>query len=204
VEFLADADKAALQQAVASIEGRSSAEAVVVVRAQSGSYAHVDLGAGIVMGVAVLWIQLFSPWEFSLLSILVAPVAAGGATAWLMSRAPGVRRKLTREAARRRNVRTAARAEFLERGIDRTRGRTGLLVYVSRLERAAEVVGDRGIERVAPAGWSEAVAAIDRAVAGGEPGRKVAERIVALGDLLAATLPRASDDVDEIANVVVA
>ena len=63
--FLTDADKAALAAAATAIEARSSAEIVIVIRAQSDPYVHADLLAGIAAGVLLLWFQLFSPWEFT-------------------------------------------------------------------------------------------------------------------------------------------
>lgn len=203
--FLGDADKVALTDAVSAIEARSSAEVVVLVRPQSGSYRDADLIAGIAFGLLVLWFQLFSPWEFSLLSILVAPVAGGAVAALLVSRAPAARRALTRPATRRQAVLTAARAAFVEHGVDGTSGRTGLLVYVSLLERIVEVVADRGVVQAVPADeWESGVDAVRAAVAKGQPGRVLAGHLVTVGDLLAASLPRAEGDVDELVDEVVA
>jgi putative membrane protein len=205
MSFLTAEAKAALTDAVASIEERSSAEVVVLVRPQSGRYRDADLTAGIAAGLFTLWFQLFSPWEFSLASILVAPVAVGAGMALLVSRAPGPRRWLTREAGRREAVLTAARAAFLERGVDRTRARTGILVYLSLLEREAEVVPDRGIQQaVPPREWDERVAALQRALRAGEPGSVVAGHLRELGAVLAVALPRGADDTDELGNEVVA
>jgi putative membrane protein len=203
--FLTDEDKAALNDAVAAVEALSSAEVVVIVRAQSGSYLHADLLAGIGFGLLVLWFQLFSPWEFSLESILIAAPILGAAVALLVSRAPAVRRRLTSAGRRARSVRTAALAEFIQNGIDATRGRTGVLVYVSLLERLGEVVADRGVTRaVTPAEWDARVGALKAAVAAGEPGKVVATHLRGLAALLAVALPRADDDVDELPNAVVA
>jgi putative membrane protein len=203
--FLTDADKAALAAAATAIEARSSAEILIVIRAQSDPYLHADLLAGIAAGVLLLWFQLFSPWEFSLPWILVGPILFGGATGLLVSRAPGTRRLLTGARWRERIVRNAARAEFLEQGIDTTRGRTGILVYVSILERMAEVVADRGVLRAVPAGeWNAKSTALKQAVAGGERADALAAHVSGLTDLLARALPRAADDEDELSHEVVA
>ena len=203
--FLTDADQAALAAAATAIEARSSAEIVIVIRAQSDPYVHADLLAGIAAGVLLLWFQLFSPWEFSLLWILVGPILFGGATGLLVSRAPGTRRLLTGARWRERIVRNAARAEFLEQGIDTTRGRTGILVYVSILERMAEVVADRGVLRAVPeAEWNAKANALKQAVARGERADALAAHVYGLTDLLARALPRAADDEDELSQEVVA
>jgi putative membrane protein len=93
----------------------------------------------------------------------------------------------------------------VERGVDRTRARTGLLVYVSTLERVAEVVPDRGLAgRVDPAAWERSVAEIRATVANGGNGRAVAAQLTGLIPLIASAAPRAEDDVDELRNEVVA
>ena len=201
--FLDGAGKAALSAAAQAIEGRSSAEVVVMVRPHSGSYRHADLLLGTLFAWATLWFQLFSPWDFSLESIFVAPVVAAVVTATISSRSPLARRLLTRAEERRSAVLIAARAAFVEKGVGLTIGRTGILVFLSLLERIAVVVADKGVrDRVATEAWGAATASIDETFRKGGDGKAVAERILALGDLLAPVLPRAADDVDELAEEV--
>jgi putative membrane protein len=201
--FLKKEDKAALTSAVEALESRSSAEVVVLVRPRSGEYLHADLLMSALVGWLVLAVQLFSPWEFGLTEILVAPPAFGLAAALLTSRVARLRRWLTTTAERRELVRTGAQSAFFERGIDKTRDRTGILVYVSLLERMAEVVADRGVRLAVPeAEWTEGVARVDAAVRAGEPGAAVAGRLLELGGLLERRLPRREDDVDELPNTV--
>jgi putative membrane protein len=203
--FLGQGDQAALVEAATSIEARSSAEIVIVVRPQSGSYRDAELMAGILAGLVLLWFLLFSPWEFDWGTMLWAPTALGVIVALVVDRAPALVRGLTGAERRRRAVHAAACAEFVDREIDLTRGRTGVLVYVSVIERAAEVLPDRGIlAKVPRPDWDARVGALAASVAAGKPGRDVAAHVRALGDLLATSLPRAADDVDELADEVVA
>jgi putative membrane protein len=201
--FLTEAAKQALTDAVRDVESRSSAEVVVAVRARSGHYLHADLLAGVAVAVAVLLGLLFSPWPFDLLWFVVDPLLAGALGAFATSRLPGVRRALTLWRVRRRQVETAARATFVEKGIHRTTGRTGLLVYVSLLEHEAVVVHDLGIETLATTeGWRLCVEEIEEAVRRGEDGAMIAALLRELGDLLAPALVRSAEDVDELANEV--
>ena len=104
---------------------------------------------------------------------------------------------------RRRQVETAARSVFVEKRIHRTSGRTGILLYISLLERDAAVVVDLGVEAVTTAeSWKEAVAGIETAVRRGEDGVTVARRVEALAAVLAPVLIHREDDVDELANEV--
>jgi putative membrane protein len=203
--LLAAAAQDALRAAAADVEARSAAEVVIVVRRQSGSYRDVDLSAGVAAGLLLLWYQLFSPVEFSLGSILWGPPLLGAVVAFAVSRWPTGRRLLTTAGRRRLAVREAACAVFVERGLDATRGRTGLLVFVSQLERAVEVLGDRGLRAAVPeAEWQARTAALQAAVSASDPWTAVAVQVRSLGDVLARVLPRAHDDADELADEVVA
>jgi len=197
--FPAAADKKALVEAVKAVEARSGAEVVVVVRKHSGSYLHADLLLGIAFGSATLWFLLFAPWDVPLLHILVGPLAIGALTGIICSHAPALRRLLTRKAARRERVLSAARASFVEKGVGRTSGRTGLVVYLSLLEQAAEVVADSGVlDRVPAERWTSATRDVDTAIRRGLDGAEIARSIRALADVLAPVLPHQADDVNEL------
>jgi uncharacterized membrane protein len=78
-----------------------------------------------------------------------------------------------------------------------------MLLYISLLEREAVIVPDVGLEALAATEpWKAAVAAIGTAVHKKEDGVQVAQTIRSLGPLLSPVLPRAADDVDELANEV--
>lgn len=201
--FLTDAAKKALSDAVRDVESRCSAELVVAVRARSGSYLHADLIAGILVALAVLAGLLFSPWPFALAWFVLDPLLAGILGGLLASRLPAVRRALTFQQVRRRQVETAARATFVEKGVHATTGRTGVLVYISLLEHEAAVIYDLGVETLATTdGWRLVVEEIEEAVRRGEDGVALATLVRALGDVLAPELVRSADDVDELANEV--
>jgi putative membrane protein len=201
--FLTDEAKKALTEAVREVEASTSAELVVAVRARSGSYLHADLIAGIVVGLAALAFLLFSQWEFGLLWFVIDPVVAGLLGGLIASRFPGLRRLLTRPAVRRGLAETAARRLFLEKRVHGTTGRTGFLLYISVLEREAVVVTDLGLEALAATeSWQHAIGAIEAGVRQGEDGVRIAERVRSLAHICGPALPRAHDDVDELANEV--
>jgi putative membrane protein len=202
-KFLGDAATTALRDAISAIEARSSAELVVSVRARSAAYLHADILVGVVAALGVLAFLLFSPYPFALHWFLIDPILVGGVCALAASRLPPVRRALTPRAVQDSRVRAAAGALFLEKGVHHTRERTGILLYVSLLERRALLVADAAVEREVPRReWRAAAAAIDRVVASGGDGVDVAHALATLGDLLALHLPRAAGDVNELADEV--
>ncbi len=197
--FLDDEAKKALREAAEAVEAASSAELVIAVRPRSGSYLGADLLAGIVAGVASLAFLLFSPWTFALHWFVIDPLVVGLLAGLAASRSSKLRRWLTSRALRRARVERAARATFVERGIHRTRGRTGILLYISTLERDAEVVVDTGVEPLAAtAAWQRAVGEIVEGVRRKETGVQLAPRVRALAEIVAPVLVRQVDDVDEL------
>jgi putative membrane protein len=201
--FLTDATKKALTGAVQAVEAGSSAELVISVRPSSGYYLHADLLAGLAAAFAALAVLLYAPKTFGLAWFILDPLFAAALGAFVSSRSPALRRRLTPPSVRRRQVETAARAMFVEKRIHRTTGRTGILLYISLLERDAAVVVDLGVEPAAATdGWKEAMAGIETAVRRGEDGAAVARRVESLAAVLSPLLVRSADDVDELANEV--
>jgi len=201
--FLTDPARQALAEATRRVEAGCSAELVVAVRPRSGSYLHADLIAGAVTALAALAFLIFSPWPFAPVWLVADPFLAGLLGALLSSRLPALRRALTKPALRRERTERAARSTFVERRIHTTAGRTGILLYVSLLEREAAFVVDIGVEPVAATPpWRSAAGEIEAAVRRGENGVQVAKRIESLAAILPTALPRSADDVDELANEV--
>lgn len=191
--FLDDAARAAFKQAIERVENASAVEVVVALRQKSARYVHANVIVGAVLAFAGLAVMLYAKATFTLGSILVDPfvvaLLGGGAVELL----PAVKRGLTTARVRRHHVTRAARATFVERGVHNTTGRTGLLVYISWLERQIALVPDSGIPATALAGLEDALTA---AMRGG--GVAVARRLEEVAPLCAECLPHQADDVNEL------
>jgi len=203
--FVNDEAKRAFKGAIESIEACSSAEVVITVRHHSGSYLHADLIVGAIAAVGTLAFTLYSSFEFSLLSILIDPLIVGIAFGCLSTQLPMVRRWITPAKARRRRVIQAAHATFYEKGIRLTKERIGILVYMSLLERAVEVVCDTGVHAAVPATeWNLATALIEAKLRNTMDAQAVAKKIEDLKIICESVLERSEDDVNELADEVCA
>ena len=197
--FTDKAAKSEVAQAIREIERATAAEVVVAVRPSSGYYRHTDYLVGFVMSFAALLVFLFDSHEFSIDWMPLDTVVAFAVGTFLSASFPPLRRALTSRRLMRANVRTAARATFFDLGIGKTSGRTGILVYVSMFEKSAEVVADVAIDRaVLGAPFTNAVAALDAALAHGPSFPRFTEALRALGPILGKTLPRLADDINEL------
>ena len=169
------------------------------MRRRCGNYRHTDLFVGAALGFATLLVLLFHPIEFSVdwmpLNVLCAFVLAS----YVCATVSPIRRLFTSRALMDDQVRVAARAAFYDMGISQTRGRTGVLVFVSFFERRVVVVPDSGIH-VAELGpdWAIATEALEAAVRVTPDFPAFLTALRSLGPPLAAALPVQPDDVNEL------
>jgi putative membrane protein len=197
--FFDEATKAQAAEVVKGIEARTAAEVVVAVRRASGHYRHTDYLVGFALALVTLVAMLYLPPEFPLEAFPV-DVALSFATGTAVSAVlPGLRRRLTASALQEAYVRMAARSTFVELGVSRTSGRTGILVFVSVFERRVEVVADVGVDAAALGSeWEAALARLSAAVASSESPEPFLEALQGLAAPLARVLPRSEDDVNEL------
>ena len=196
--FFAEQTRDRVVAAVQAVESRTSAELVVVVRLRSGTYPEAHHRAGALLAMIVLLLLLFLPQEFAVAGI---PLQVGIAYAlgfFAAKWAPPLERLLASRAQLAERTRLAAHAELETGGITKTRGRTGVLVYFSALERRTLVVADHGVEpALATAGFASAERAILDAAARLDPDAFVTA-LEALGPALEGPLPRGDDDENEL------
>ena len=197
--FTDKAAKAQVAEAIREIERATSAEVVVAVRPLSGGYRHTDYLVGFLCSFAALLVFLFDSHEFSIDFMPLDSVLAFVIGAFFSASVPPLRRLLTSRRLQRENVHTAARAAFVELGVSKTSGRSGILVYVSMFERTVEVVSDVGIDTaVLGPPFARAIAALDDALHRGPSFPRFTEALRALGPILSKTLPRLADDINEL------
>lgn len=201
--FFGNDAKEKATRAITAVEARTSAEIVLAVRPISGHYRDADYLAGAVLALVVLLLLLFLPQPFTVDSMPLDVIAAFAIGAGLCAHAPPLRRLLVGRKRMETNVRTAARAAFVDGGVARTRGRTGILVFVSIFERRVEVLGDLGID---PQALGDAYAAAVREIGGSLADKldfaKLLVAVDALGPALSGPLPRREDDENELSDAM--
>jgi putative membrane protein len=203
-QLLDPADRVRLEAAVLEAERDTAGEIVVVVARASDSYEAVGWRLGVALAaLAFLALALFAP------PVPYSLMLAAQATALLLghalARIEPVLRWLLPDSTRSECVAERARRAFAEQGLQRTAGRSGILIFVSLLEHRVVVLADEGIHRALSPGesWDEVVQLIlrglreDRAVDG------LIEGVRRCGEILAAHLPAPPRDPDELPNAVV-
>ncbi|HEY0140419.1 MAG TPA: hypothetical protein VGF48_05955 [Thermoanaerobaculia bacterium] len=189
-----------LADVVRELELRSCAEVAVEVRSRSGSYSHADGRFAALLAFLTLIVLLFSPWSFAPLWVVIDVAAAYVIGHFAARKSDAVRRLVTTERERLEQVRSAAMATFHDRGVANTEGESGVLIYLSLLERHIEVLADRGVLlAVPPLEWNRIIGEV-RAAHDATP-ETLVHLIRALTPLLESCLPVREGDRDELANV---
>ena len=209
--FSAD-DRTRVGQAVTAAESQTSAEIVAAVAGASGRYDRAEdligLWTGLVaMGVTwALW-PLEQPtrgsWndtpaglQLAALGFIVGTIA-GSQLGWL-------RRLFTPRAQMSEEVWERAIQVFFDRRVSRTAGRSGLLIYVSLFERMAAIVADQTVlDKLGQATLDDLCGQLTAQLRREHPTAAFCATIAAAGKRLAAVLPRAGDDVNELGDALV-
>lgn len=201
--FLSEFGERRLSEAIEAVEARSRAELVVVVRPEVGDYRANDLLVGAGVALATQAFLLYSSWAFELYWFLIWPPLAAVAAIAVLRAAPGLRAMFVGEARKRSAAETAARACFQRKGIRHTRERTGVLVFVATFEGRVVVLADSGVSEAVPEReWRDAIAPVEAVLADEGDATLLAERLVALGEILERWCEARPDDIDELPNTI--
>ena len=200
--LLSEADAREVEAGVARAESQTGAEVVVAVLPQSGDYwaGRVLLSAAWALGAGLAFLH-FEPWREPKLSLLVELVV--GAAVFLLSRLAPLQRPLIGAGAAERAVHARAFQLFAQRGLQGTRGRTALLIFVSELEHRVVLLGDRTLDaQLGQRGWDEHVARLVQNIRAGQARAGLLDVLERLAPQLAALAPRDHDDENELPDAV--
>ena len=226
--FFTSEERKAISDAVARAELKTSGELVVMVVDRSSVYREAAVFGGFVLaGVLAMVVELAingllaagRDWEAAQGAATHWYAAAQGAELWtflpllllaylpcriVCSRFEGLRLLFVPPRRREEAVVESSLRLFRERGLDRTRDATGVLIYFSLAERRVRVLGDRGIDAALTAdGWRRLADRLSAAVRAGRAAVEVAAVVDELGDLLGQRFPRRADDTNELPDDVV-
>jgi putative membrane protein len=144
--------KAELESLIQSAEKQTSVEFVLVHREKSSNYRSFRLSLSLVSFILVSWGGLLlydlTHWEEFERQILHTSLTSGilvGLGIWILTRVPGVLRFLLLPSVLRKSVERGAELAFLEYEVFATRERSGVMIYISELEHAVQVIADQGL-----------------------------------------------------------
>lgn len=200
--LLTPADHARLDAAIRAAEARTDAEIVCVVARHASDWRFIPIVYAAAAALIAPWLLLAATrWDIPV--ILAIQLGVFAALLAILSWAPLRYRLVPRPAARRR-AHQAAAEQFVVRGLGRTEGRTGVLIFVAVAERYACVIPDSAVEAAVPAEvWRKAVDLLIERLRAGEPAAGLEAAVATCADALAAHRPPKAGDRNELPNAVI-
>ena len=197
--LFSEAELEQIRLAVVAAESATSGEIVPMVVARSDSYREAEALGGVLLSglialVCALLIRHETVWTYiPLVFLLYIP------SRLLFQRYPSLKlpfagRERIAEAVQERAVRA-----FYEKGLYRTRGENGVLVFISLLERKVWILADRGIHRKLPHDdWQSLAAEVSAGIRDGRACAALCGVIARCGAILAEHFPKGADDQNEL------
>ncbi len=204
VVVLDEAAQADVRAAVRAAETRTVGEVVPVIVERSDRHPGARWGAALaalLLG-SLLLIDIL-PWTSPIL-LLLCQLGLGALGALLAAFLPDVQRTFISERRATEVAEEQALQEFVTQGLQETVGRTGVLVFVSLLERRVVVLADEGIASdVADDAWVPVDRAVLAGIRAGSLRTGLIDALQLVGDILAGHAPGTPDDENELADRVV-
>jgi putative membrane protein len=192
-------EEAIITEAIGAAERNTSGEIVVVVANASGGYFSYALVWAALAALLVPWpLIYFTTWPVEHIYLAQLGVFAIGA---LLSQWEALRFAIVPKVIKRSRAHRKAVEQFLAQNLHTTRGRTGVLIFVSFAERYAEVIADDGIFRKVPQEtWEQVVDKLTENIGRGARTEGFLAAIGSCGRILAAHFPPGAADQNELPN----
>ncbi len=204
LNFFTHAEKERIREATSLAESKTLGEIAVMVVDASSRYREAEVLAAVTFGnVAAFLITEFflhgSLWWYIPLTLVFFPPF------WLlMQRAPYIKALFSGTGRRERAVRDRAVRAFYERGLYRTKGNTGVLFFISLLERKVWVLADKGIhEKITQAKLNIFARTVSAGMREGSAADALVQAIGEAGKLLEEHFPTVQGDTNELPDEVI-
>ena len=203
-DFFSRAEKETIKQAVHTAEQGTTGEIAVMMVDQSDPYWDAEvMGAFSLSGLAAFILSLLlhhiTIWFYVPVAfVLFFPCRL------LLARVPQLKLPLVSRQRAARTVRARAIQAFYEKGLHKTVNETGILIFISLLERKVWILGDKGIDaKIAPAFWQSLAAELTSGIREGRALEALSTVIARCGEELQKQFPGALGDKNELPDGII-
>lgn len=200
---ISQAEQAKIRKAITKVEKNTSAEVFAVLTNQSDDYLYVasfflTLWILIISVLLSLWMQWYS-YQIPIAYVITAQLASFISGFLLLKLVPKLQIFIAPTKIKHRRARANGIKQFLAHGIHNTKGRTGILVFVSLQERYAEILVDTAIEeKVGRDFWLRRIEALIGQCKKQEVIEGIENTILQSQDTLAEHFPRGRKKLNEL------
>jgi len=203
-KFFTKEEREKVKKATMDAELHTTGEIAVVMVDHSSQYIEAEVIGGIFLGSLislVLTVVFFhsSIWVYIPLTfVLYFPSHV------LFRKAPALKVAFVGKRKMERAVKERAIRSFYEKGLYRTKDHTGVIFFLSLLERKVWVLADKGIhEKITQPTLNRFARMVSSGVREGRACDALCETIQGIGGLLAKYYPGTTGDIDELTDEVI-
>jgi putative membrane protein len=202
--FFTEEEKEQIKVATIGVEARTIGEIATVVIDQSSEYKESEFIGGVFTGgfVSLIFTVIFfhaSIWAFIPFAFLLFFPAR-----LLFQSVPVLKTALIGRRRKEKAVKERALRTFYERGLYQTKKHTGVLFFLSLLERKVWVLADKGIHgKVQQQTLNKFARMVSKGIQESRTADALCEAITGMGELLWEHYPITDADTDELPNTVI-
>ncbi len=202
--FFTETEKEKIEATVKDVESRTIGEIVVMLADSSDHYGDAEitggiLGAGslsLVLSVILFHSSLF--WFVTFTFLLLWPFHL------LFTRVPRLKALFIGTHRKNHAVRERALMAFFEKELYKTRENTGVLFFLSLLERKVWILADRGIyQKIGQETLNQFAGMVSQGIKGRRACDALIESIQGIGQLLSTHFPMRPGDINELPDKVI-
>jgi putative membrane protein len=211
-------DKEKLKEAVRKAESSTSGEIAVAIVGQSSDYAVYELLFAVFIGFGYFLIMLFFigpvevflqqlTWHYSvvhLISFYGFSTFLVITVFYLLANLRSIDRLIIPSSVKLNKVKNRAVRYFMDSGVYNTRDRTGILIFISYLEKRVEILADTGISDVIEQSvWDDILRSIVDGIKTDDLLGSLLKAVDECGKLLSDSFPIKPDDENELKDDIV-
>ncbi len=203
-EFLSQDEQQQIIDCVKEVEKTTSGEIVPLISSDSSDYPRAQATGAMILGLLLstptcILLGREDMWT-ALVLFLVAYSLAYVALALL----PSLKRIFVMRQEIEDEVEEGAMTSFFIHGLNNTRDKTGILIYVSVYEKKVRILADTGINaKVDPGTWDTVVAKLGQGIHDKRQADAICDAVRSCGALVHEKFPIKHDDTDELPNLIV-
>ncbi len=206
--FITPEEGERISAAVAQIETRTSGEVVPMIVRRSSAIGHVPWLLTLILLVIILvfevphwdfFAEMNATWLLFLLSALCFLISIP------LSRWKWVQRLLVPRADQSFQVEERALIEFYASGVTGTKAKTGILIFISLMERKAVILADQAIsDRLPKETWAQICQSMVELIRQDKTAEALLHAIERSGELLAEHFPHGpGENINELSNLLI-
>jgi putative membrane protein len=201
--FFTPQEKEEIHRTIKSMETRTSGEIAVILVDQSDPYPEGEFLGGILIGGLLAFVATLGFFHGQIWFLIPLHFLFFLPLYLLFQKIPFLKTPFLGAGRKEAAVRRRALQAFYEKGLYRTHRHTGVLFFLSLLERKVWVLADKGIyEKIKQETLTQFAGQVSAGVRDRLAGRALVQAIQGIGNLLAEHFPIAPGDIDELPDEV--